>query len=487
LCYNAGTMTTRTDTSLDKQLEDLTPRRIVAALDKYIVGQADAKRSVAIALRNRMRRQQLADDIRDEVIPKNILMIGPTGVGKTEIARRLAKLVRAPLVKVEASKYTEVGYVGRDVDSMVRDLVEAAVRMVRAEKVEGVREQAEQRSIDRLLDALQRRGGGAGPRMHSLGDAMAAMLQQRPMEPQPEEEEEPQEDDTSREALRRRVVAGELDKQMVEIEVEESRFMSFPVFSGQGMEEMGMNLQDMLGGMFPKQRRRRNVTVAEARRILLDQEAERMIDMEQATGEALSRAEQSGIIFIDEMDKIAGRERTVGGPDVSREGVQRGLLPIVEGSTVMTKYGPVQTDHILFIAAGAFHTTKPSDLIPELQGRFPLRVELGALGEADFVRILTEPENSLIRQYTELMRTEGVELEFTPEGVAEIARIAAHVNDETENIGARRLHTVMERVLDEVSFEASEIAPAHVKVTAEYVQKQLADIVKNLDLTRYIL
>ena len=480
-------MTTRTDTSLDKQLEDLTPRRIVAALDKYIVGQADAKRSVAIALRNRMRRQQLADDIRDEVIPKNILMIGPTGVGKTEIARRLAKLVRAPLVKVEASKYTEVGYVGRDVDSMVRDLVEAAVRMVWAEKVEGVRERAEQRSIDRLLDALQRRGEGAGPRMHSLGDAMAAMLQQRPVEPEPEPEEEPQEDDTSREALRRRVLAGELDKHMVEIEVEESRFLSFPVFSGQGMEEMGMNLQDMLGGMFPKQRRRRNVTVAEARRILLDQEAERMIDMDQATAEALSRAEQSGIIFIDEMDKIAGRERTVGGPDVSREGVQRGLLPIVEGSTVMTKYGPVQTDHILFIAAGAFNTTKPSDLIPELQGRFPLRVELGALGEGDFVRILTEPENSLIRQYTELMKTEGVELEFTPEGVGEIARIAAHVNDETENIGARRLHTVMERVLEEVSFEASEIAPAHVKVTAEYVKEQLAEVVKDLDLTRYIL
>ncbi len=478
-------MALKTNASPVKQLEELTPRRIVAALDKYIVGQAEAKRSVAIALRNRMRRQLLADEIRDEVIPKNILMIGPTGVGKTEIARRLARLVRAPFIKVEASKYTEVGYVGRDVDSMVRDLVEASVRMVRGEKVEEVRERAEARAVDRLLDALQRRGGGATARMHSLGDAMAAMLQQRPVEA--DRAQEPPPDDSNRESLRQRLLAGELDKQTVEIEVEENRFLAFPVFSGQGMEELGINLQDMLGGMFPKQRRRRNVTVAEARGILVDQEAERMIDMEQATGEAVGRAEQSGIIFIDEMDKIAGRERTIGGPDVSREGVQRGLLPIVEGSTVMTKYGPVQTDHILFIAAGAFHTSKPSDLIPELQGRFPLRVELSALGEEDFIRILNEPENSLIKQYTALMQTEGVELEFTPEGVAEIARIAAQVNEETENIGARRLHTVMERLLEQVSFEASEISPAHVRITAEYVREQLAEVVKNLDLTRYIL
>ena len=478
-------MTTRADTSLEKQIEDLTPRRIVAALDKYIVGQADAKRSVAIALRNRMRRQLLPEDIRDEVIPKNILMIGPTGVGKTEIARRLAKLVRAPFIKVEASKYTEVGYVGRDVDSMVRDLVEASVRMVRAERVEGVRSRVEERVIERLLDALQRRGGGAPSRIHSIGEAMAAILQ--PRQPEPESEEQTPEDEATRESLRRRLLAGELDKQMVEIEVEESRFLTIPVFSGAGMEEMGMNLQDMLGGMFPKQRRRRTVAVADARRILLDQEAERMIDMEQATTEAVQRAEQSGIIFIDEMDKIAGRERAIGGPDVSREGVQRGLLPIVEGSTVMTKYGPVQTDHILFIAAGAFHTAKPSDLIPELQGRFPLRVELSALGESEFVRILTEPENSLIRQYTELLKTEGVELEFTPEGIAEIARMAAHVNEETENIGARRLHTVMERLLERISFEACDIAPAHITITGDYVREQLADVVKNLDLTRYIL
>jgi ATP-dependent HslUV protease ATP-binding subunit HslU len=479
-------MTTRTDTSLDKQLEELTPRRIVAALDKYIVGQADAKRSVAIALRNRMRRQLLPEDIRDEVIPKNILMIGPTGVGKTEIARRLAKLVRAPFIKVEASKYTEVGYVGRDVDSMVRDLVEASVRMVRAEKVEGVRSRVEERVIERLLDALQRRGGGPPSRFQSIGEAMASILQPRAPQPEQVEPQTPEEEAT-RDALRRRLLAAELDKQMVEIEVEESRFMTIPVFSGAGMEELGMNLQDMLGGMFPKQRRRRTVTVAEARRILLDQEAERMIDMEQATGEAIQRAEQLGIIFIDEMDKIAGRERSIGGPDVSREGVQRGLLPIVEGSTVMTKYGPVQTDHMLFIAAGAFHTSKPSDLIPELQGRFPLRVELGALGEAEFVRILTEPENSLIRQYTELMKTEGVELDFTSEGIAEIARMAAHVNEETENIGARRLHTVMERLLEQISFEACDIAPTHITITGDYVGQQLAEVVKNLDLTRYIL
>jgi ATP-dependent HslUV protease ATP-binding subunit HslU len=480
-------MSSQRDNYLQRQLEDLTPRRIVEELDRYIVGQADAKRSVAIALRNRMRRQRLSDEIRDEVIPKNILMIGPTGVGKTEIARRLARLVRAPFVKVEASKYTEVGYVGRDVDSMVRDLVEAAVRVVRGEKVEEVRERAEARALDRLLDALQRRPRSGSSRLQSFGDAMAAMLQQRPPEAESEEEDESPEDRVTRDDLRRRLLAGELDDQIVEIEVEESRFMALPVFSGQGMEELGINLQDMLGGMFPKQRRRRSVTVGEARTLLIDQEAERMIDMDQVTSEAVDRAEQSGIIFIDEMDKIAGRERTMGGPDVSREGVQRGLLPIVEGSTVMTKHGPVQTDHILFVAAGAFHTVKPSDLIPELQGRFPLRVELGALGEQDFVRILNEPQNSLIRQYTELLKTEGVALEFTSEGVAEIARIAAHVNDETENIGARRLHTVMERLLEEISFEASDVAPATIRITPEYVKNQLAHVVKNLDLTRYIL
>ncbi len=478
-------MSTRTDLTAHRLLDELTPRRIVAELDKYIVGQAAAKRSVAIALRNRVRRQQLPDDIRDEVIPKNILMIGPTGVGKTEIARRLARLVRAPFVKVEASKYTEVGYVGRDVESMVRDLVEASVRMVRAERVEAVRERAEARAIERILDALQGRDARRpAARLHSLGDAMAALLQQRPPEPVPEEPAPA--DESSRAELRRRLLAGQLDGYTVEIEVEENRFLTFPIWSSGGMEELGMNLQDMLGGMFPKQRRRRAVTVGEARRILIDQEAERMIDLEQVTAEAIVRAEQSGIIFIDEMDKIAGRERGIG-PDVSREGVQRGLLPIVEGSTVMTKYGPVQTDHILFIAAGAFHATKPSDLIPELQGRFPLRVELSALGEQDFVRILTEPQNSLVRQYTALLRTEGIELEFTPEGVAEIAHIAAQVNDQTENIGARRLHTVMERLLEHVSFEASDIAPTRVLITADYVRQQLAEVVKNLDLARYIL
>jgi len=469
----------------DQPVEDLTPPKIVEELDKYIVGQSAAKRSVAIALRNRMRRQKLASDIRDEVIPKNILLIGPTGVGKTEIARRLARLVRAPFVKVEATKFTEVGYVGRDVDAMVRDLVEAAVRMVRSEKINAVREQAERRAIDRILDSLQRRPSSKGSsRLHSVGEAMAALLQQRPAEPE-ETEEEPE--NGSREELRRRLLAGELDRQTIEIEVEESRFLSFPIFGAGGMEELGMNLQDMLGGMFPKQRRRRSVTVADARRILVDQEAERLIDMEQATGEAIDRAEQAGIIFIDEMDKIAGRERAGFGPDVSREGVQRGLLPIVEGSTVMTKYGPVQTNHMLFIAAGAFNATKPSDLIPELQGRFPLRVELEALGEADFVRILTEPQNSLIRQYTALMETEGVKLEFAEDGVAEIAKVAAQVNEQTENIGARRLHTIMERLLEDASFQASEIAPATIAITGQYVRSQLSDVVKNLDLARYIL
>lgn len=479
-------MAIRTNVNREQILKELTPPRIVAELDKYIIGQHAAKRAVAVALRNRMRRQQLPDDIKDEVIPKNILMIGPTGVGKTEIARRLARLVRAPFVKVEASKYTEVGYVGRDVDSMIRDLVEAAVRVVRSEKVEAVREQAEQRATERILDALQR-----GPRppargFHSFGDAMAAVLQQRAPEPDAQEEEPPP-DSSGREDMRRLLLAGELDDRTVEIEVQENRFLTLPIWSQGGMEELGMNLQDMLGGMFPKQRRRRRVTVADARRILLDQEAESMIDLEQVAGEAVGRAEQSGIIFIDEMDKIAGRERTMGGPDVSREGVQRGLLPIVEGSTVMTKYGPVQTDHILFVAAGAFHASKPSDLIPELQGRFPLRVELDALGEADFVRILNEPQNSLIRQYTALLGTESVDIAFTEDGVAEIARIAAQVNDQAENIGARRLHTIMECLLEDVSFEASDIAPANVKITAQYVQEQLADVVKDLDLARYIL
>lgn len=474
-----------TKTNDPQKLQDLTPRRIVEELDRYIVGQMAAKRAVAIALRNRTRRQQLPEDIRDEVIPKNILLIGPTGVGKTEIARRLARLVRAPFVKVEATKFTEVGYVGRDVDAMVRDLMEASIRLVRAERFEAVKEQAQRRATERLLDALQRRGvsrpvGG----LSSLGEALTAVLQQRPVE---RPEEEPQEDEGARSELRRRLLAGELDNATVEIEVEESRMLTFPIFGAGGMEEMGMNLQDMLGGMFPKQRRRRTVTVLEAKRILADQEADRMIDQDQITGEAIYRAEQSGIIFIDEMDKIAGRERGGLGPDVSREGVQRGLLPIVEGSTVMTKYGPVQTDHMLFIAAGAFSATKPSDLIPELQGRFPLRVELEALGEGDFIRILNEPTNSLIRQYTELLRTEGVELEFTPEGVAEIARLAAQVNEQTENIGARRLHTVLEKLLEEVSFAASDIAPARVVITPQYVQEQLKDVVQNLDLARYIL
>jgi ATP-dependent HslUV protease ATP-binding subunit HslU len=459
----------------------LTPRQIVEELDKYIVGQGAAKRAVAVALRNRVRRQRLSGEIRDEVIPKNILMIGPTGVGKTEIARRLARLAGAPFVKVEASKFTEVGYVGRDVDSMVRDLAEAAVRMVQAEKMQEVRVRAERRATERLLDLLSQRGARSLPsRLQNAADTMASLLQERRPEAAPANPEDP------RERLRARLRAGELDSELVEIETEESRFPSFQLFSAAGMEEMGMNLQDMLGNMLPRQRRRRQVSVGEARRLLLEEEAQRMIDLNEVHGEAISRAEQAGIIFVDEMDKIAGRE-SGHGPEVSREGVQRNLLPIVEGSTVITKYGPLQTDHILFIAAGAFHTTKPSDLIPELQGRFPLRVELQALSEEDFVRILTEPKNSLIRQYCALLEIEGVELVFAEDGIREIASLAARVNEAMENIGARRLHTIMERLLEEISFQASEIAPTRIIISAEYVRSQLADIAKNVDLSRYVL
>ena len=446
-------------------IDNMTPRQIVVELDKYVVGQKMAKRAVAIALRNRWRRQQLPPEIADEIAPKNILMIGPTGVGKTEIARRLAKLARAPFLKVEASKFTEVGYVGRDVESMVRDLVETAVAMVKEEKREAVREAAASRAEERLLQLL------VPPR------PVNAYLRH--------EEENEDELASTREKFREKLRSGALDQRRVEIEVDEASYPSLEMFTPQGVEEVGINIKEMLPGLFGR-KKKQQVTVAEAREILQQQEAEKLIDRTQVSREAREKFEQGGLIFLDEIDKIAGREGSRG-PDVSREGVQRDLLPIVEGTNVSTKYGMVKTDHILFIAAGAFHVSKPSDLIPELQGRFPIRVELDALTEQDFVRILTEPETALTKQYSALLSTEGVKLEFTPDGIAEIARLAVEVNSSTENIGARRLSTLMERLLDEVSFEAPDMSGVAVTVDAKHVSQVLAGIVKDQDLSRYVL
>jgi ATP-dependent HslUV protease ATP-binding subunit HslU len=445
--------------------ETLTPRQIVEELDRYIIGQHRAKRAVAIALRNRWRRQRLSDDLRDEVMPKNIIMIGPTGVGKTEIARRLSKLVHAPFLKIEASKFTEVGYVGRDVDSIIRDLTEIGVNMVKAEMAEQVQEKAAALAEERLLDLLL-------PPVRTGG-----------MEVPTEEQQEQQ--TSTRDKLRQQLRSGKLDDRMVEIDAKE-RVMPFGIISNVGLEEIEMNLKDMLGGLLPEKTKRRKLKVPEALRFLVQEEASKLIDMDKVTREALKRVEQSGIVFLDELDKIAGRERGQG-PDVSREGVQRDLLPIVEGSTVNTKHGPVRTDHVLFIAAGAFHVAKPSDLIPELQGRFPIRVELDSLGQDEFVRILTEPENALTRQSTALLATEEVALDFAPDGIEEIARISAQVNERTENIGARRLHTVMERLLDDISFDAPEKKGVKITIDAAYVRARLADIVKSEDLSRYIL
>src|SRR6202034_3883762 len=449
--------------------DELTPREIVAELDKYIVGQNAAKRAVAVALRNRVRRQKLPPEIAEDVLPKNILMIGPTGVGKTEIARRLARLAGCPFVKVEASKYTEVGYVGRDVESMVRDLVETSIDMVREEKLDEVAERAEQSAEERLLDLL------LPPSPMPAADANPAAEAQRREQLQ-----------RTRDKLRAQLREGKLDQRMVEVEVRERAMPAFEIVTNQGVEEMDINVKDMLSGFFGQQKKKRKMTVAEAFDYLIQEEETRLIDMDQVTRIAVDRVEQMGIIFVDEIDKIAGREGGHG-PDVSREGVQRDILPIVEGTTVNTRYGMVRTDHVLFIAAGAFHVSKPSDLIPELQGRFPIRVELQSLTMEDFVRILTQPKSSVVKQYTALLETEGVKLEFTPEALQEIAHFAFRVNESTENIGARRLHTIMERVLDELSFDAPERKGEHVNIDADYVRKMLTDIVKDQDLSRYIL
>jgi len=437
-------------------LDELTPREIVRELDKYVISQHDAKRAVAIALRNRIRRQKLDPEMAEEVMPKNILMIGPTGVGKTELARRLAKLANSPFLKVEASKFTEVGYVGRDVESMIRDLVEISIDMVREERLAEVEDRAERNAEERLLDLL--------------------------MPAQPEESESAE---RTREKLRERLRAGKLDDRMVEIEVRE-RGPSFEVTTNSGIEEMDINLKDMLPGLFAGRTRKRKMRVGEAVDYLVQEEEQKLVDMDQVTRTAIERVERSGIIFLDEVDKIAGREGGHG-PDVSREGVQRDILPIVEGTTVNTRYGFVRTDHILFIAAGAFHVSKPSDLIPELQGRFPIRVELKSLTEADFIRILKEPKNALIKQYQALLDTEGIKLSFSEDALEEIASFAARVNETTENIGARRLHTILEKLLEDVSFDGPDLKKKNVKVDVAYVRKQLADIVKDQDLSRYIL
>ncbi len=460
-------------------VSDLTPRQVVAELDKYIIGQAGAKRVVAVALRNRLRRMRVSDDIKNEIVPKNILMIGPTGVGKTEIARRIALLTDAPFVKVEATKYTEVGYVGRDVESMVRDLIEAAIRMVRKRMQEEVAPKAEASVIDQILDIMQpptpsskKFSFGGSESTEQAGDEPGRELTQI---------------ERMRKSLRRRIERGDLDDHIIEVEISDHQPQMLEIFSNSGMEEMGVNLQNMLGNIMPGKTKKRKVTIGEARKMLLPQESAKLIDEDAVKSEAVLLAEQSGIIFIDEIDKIAVREGRGGGQDVSREGVQRDILPIVEGCTVMTKYGPVRTDHVLFIAAGAFSISKPSDLIPELQGRLPLRVELDSLTEDDFKRILTEPRNALTRQYEALLGADGVDLAFTTDGITEIAATASRVNSQTENIGARRLHTILEKVLEDVSFQAPDELSGSFVIDSPYVRKKLHDVMQDIDLSRYIL
>lgn len=466
-------------------MNSLTPKQIVEELDKFIIGQTKAKKAVAVALRNRYRREFLPEYIKDEIIPKNILMIGPTGVGKTEIARRLAKLTGAPFIKVEATKYTEVGYVGRDVESMVRELAETAVRMEEKKKLKEVEEKAKKLACERIVQILKRPNA---PKTNSplspLLDIMQATVGAAGASVQSEAPKE--DEDVSSESLLTLILNGEIDEQMVEIEVEDNSSSMIEVFSGAGLDEMGVNFQDMLGGLIPKKKKKRKLTIKDAKKLLANEESLKLIDMDEVKKQAIETAEQHGIIFLDELDKIAGKE-SGHGPDVSREGVQRDILPIVEGATVNTKYGPIKTDHVLFIAAGAFHVSKPSDLIPELQGRFPIRVELENLGSDDFIKILTEPRNALVKQYSELMATEGVELKFTEDGIREIASMSEDVNNQTENIGARRLHTIMEKVLENLSFTAPEHKGETIIIDGDFVRNELSDIVEDKDLSRYIL